>query len=516
VTASLLASNVAGVEKYSEVLTAGQAAGPGGTAQVLIAGQAADSGGAAEWLLPALDSLAEDITAAIMGEVDEYAQPGDDAAAKAVRRVARDAVAGFAARVTRPAAGADVYAADAEPPETASAASMFRDLGRLLAMEGRSLNALRAALRIGARVTWQRLQEQARQGNGNPEAFARIGETVFWYMDELTASCSAGYAEARAELAGETSALRRRLLDLLTSSPAAPAPAIASLARAAGWPLPRRVAAVALAPMAGGSPGPLPPDVLADLTRRDPCLLIPDPDGPGRRRQLATALRGWLPAAGNPPFPGQQPLFGQQPLLSLLAAVGPAVPLADASGSLRWAAQALALARRGLVGTGSAAGAGGNGGGGADSAPNANSAGRADGADGIVWCEDHLPTLVLLADSDLAATLSREALAPLRRLRPDQADRLAGTLLAWLESADDANAAALRLHVHPQTIRYRLRQVSQLFGDALTDPDARFRLLLALRVRGLLGSGDGHLGVAAYDGGRDGLGRVRVGRVRSG
>ena len=98
---------------------------------------------------------------------------------------------------------------------------------------------------------------------------------------------------------------------------------------------------------------------------------------------------------------------------------------------------------------------------------------------------------MLLADADLAATLSREALAPLRRLRPDQADRLAWTLLAWLESADDANAAALRLHVHPQTIRYRLRQVSELFGDALNDPDARFQLLLALRVRGLLGGSPG-------------------------
>jgi len=441
VTASLLASNVTGVEKYAEVLTAGHPA---------------DSGEAADWLLPALDSLAQDITGAIMREVDEYAQPGDDAAAKAVRRMARDAVAGFAARVTRPATGGvTAVTTVTEPAETASAASMFRDLGRLLAMEGRSLNALRAALRIGARVTWQRLQEQARQGNGNPEAFARIGETVFWYMDELTAACSAGYAEARAEFAGETSELRRRLLDLLTSSPAAPVPAIANLAQAAGWPLPRRVAAVALIPMTGGTHGPLPPDVLADLTRRDPCLLVADPDGPGRRRQVATALRGWLTAAGHQSPSGP------------LAAVGPAVPLAGASGSLRWAGQALALARRGLVRAGSGA----------------------DGSDGIVWCEDHLPTLVLLADADLAATLSREALAPLRRLRPDQADRLAWTLLAWLESADDANAAALRLHVHPQTIRYRLRQVSELFGDALTDPDARFRLLLALRVRGLLGTG---------------------------
>ena len=223
---------------------------------------------------------------------------------------------------------------------------------------------------------------------------------------------------------------------------------------------------MALAPIAGGLPGPLPPDVLADLTRRDPCLLIADPDGPGRRRQLATALHGWLTV------PGQQPPRGQ------LAAVGPAVPLSGAGGSLRWAGQTLALARRGLLWAGSGAGL-----------PNrADGAYEADGADGIVWSEDHLPTLVLLADADLAATRSREALAPLRRLRADQADRLAWTLQAWLESADDANAAARRLHVHPQTIRYRLRQASELFGDALTEPGARFRLLLALRVRRLLGA----------------------------
>ena len=221
---------------------------------------------------------------------------------------------------------------------------LFRGLGRLLAMEGRSLGALQAALRVGARVTWQRLQEQARQGHGNPEAFARIGEAVFWYMDELAASCSAGYAEARAELAGETSQLRRHLLDMLTSSAAPPVPAVASLAQAVGWPLPRRVAAVALTPLAGGNPGPLPPDVLADLTRRDPCLLIADPDGPGRRRQLATALRGWLRAASHP---GASP-----PPPGPLAAVGPPVPLTGASGSLRWAVQALALARRGLVSAG--------------------------------------------------------------------------------------------------------------------------------------------------------------------
>ena len=133
------------------------------------------------------------------------------------------------------------------------------------------------------------------------------------------------------------------------------------------------------------------------------------------------------------------------------------MPLVHAARSLRWARHALTLARCGL----------------------------ADGADGIVRCDEQLATLVLLADAELAGVLSGQALAPLRRLRPDQADRLAETLLAWLESADNAGAAARHLHVHPQTVRYRLRQLTELFGDRLSDPDARFTLQVALRIRRL-------------------------------
>ena len=47
---------------------------------------------------------------------------------------------------------------------------------------------------------------------------------------------------------------------------------------------------------------------------------------------------------------------------------------------------------------------------------------------------------------------------------------------------------AQRIHVHPQTVRYRLRQITELFGDQLQDPDRRFELQLALRVRQLDGS----------------------------
>lgn len=46
---------------------------------------------------------------------------------------------------------------------------------------------------------------------------------------------------------------------------------------------------------------------------------------------------------------------------------------------------------------------------------------------------------------------------------------------------------AARLGVHPQTVRYRLRQLRELWGDDLDDPDRRFELELALRTRRLRG-----------------------------
>jgi PucR C-terminal helix-turn-helix domain len=396
---------------------------------------------AVSWMLPELEPLARDMAAAILSEVPEYGRPDDDSYARVVHQVARDAVHQFAARIADPAVPGEPIA------------RMFHDIGRVEAAAGRSLDALHAALRVGARVTWQRLREKARQGGGDADVFARLGESIFRYLDELAAACSAGYAEARAEFAGEAERLRHRLLDLLVADPPTPPETIASLAATIGWRLPRRVVAVALAAPASpcsGSLVPLPPDVLVNLAGREPCLLMPDPDGPGRRRSLEDGLRKW-PVTARPEGDAATP--------GCLAAVGPAVPLARASASLRWARRALSVAQR-------------------------DPAGKA--ADGIVRCDEQLATLVLLADAELARVLSAQTLAPLRGLRPDQADRLAETLLAWLESADNAGAAASRLHVHPQTVRYRLRQLSELFGDALSDPDSRFALQVALRVRRLV------------------------------
>jgi DNA-binding PucR family transcriptional regulator len=104
---------------------------------------------------------------------------------------------------------------------------------------------------------------------------------------------------------------------------------------------------------------------------------------------------------------------------------------------------------------------------------------------GPVRCDQHLSTLLILADEDLAAVLRGRRLAPLARLRPGQRDRIAETLLAWLQLGENAAEVAQRLHVHPQTVRYRMRQIRELFGDQLRDPDRRFELQLALRIRTL-------------------------------
>jgi len=328
----------------------------------------------------------------------------------------------------------------------------FRVIGGTAAREGRTLDGLQDALRLGARVAWRWLCEAG--ASLDRRELSRVGEAVFGYLDELAAACPHGYAEAGEQATGDR---QRRLLRLILADPPPRPEQVAALARAAGWILPAQIAIAILTTVppanprsgANGRPGPtpetvlLPPGVLADWTAADPLLLIPDPDGPGRPAALDRALLG--PALGG-----------------RSAVIGPSVSLARAAQSLRWARHARALVQAGVIST-------------------------TNGPEGNVpvRCDQHLSTLLILADEDLAAALSARRLAPLARLRPAQRDRIAETLLAWLQLGENAAEVAQRIHVHPQTVRYRLRQVTELFGDQLRDPDTRFELQLALRIRTL-------------------------------
>ncbi|GAA3256413.1 helix-turn-helix domain-containing protein [Nonomuraea helvata] len=358
-------------------------------------------------------TVTEEVIEEIQTRIPEYARPSDGLYLKVIRMAVEQAIEGFLNRI--------------ENPDTPWDPEPFRMIGKGEAAEGRNLEPLQTAMRLGARVGWRRLTELAEPLGLSPQTLYDLGEAIFVYLDQLADAAAEGFEEAGARAAGEIERRRARLLDLLLSHPPAGAEAVAELAKSAGWRLPKTVACVALDDR-HGMPAPA-PDVLLGLDRPVPCLLAPDPNGPGRARLLDHALRGRR------------------------AAIGPAVPLAAAATSLRWAGEALELSRRGVL------------------------------PRGTLRCEDHMATLVVFKDEELVNALAEVRLAPLAHLRPAQQDRLAETLLAWLRYGRGAGEVAARLHVHPQTVRYRLRQLEELYGDQLADPDIRFELEIALRAR---------------------------------
>ena len=87
---------------------------------------------------------------------------------------------------------------------------------------------------------------------------------------------------------------------------------------------------------------------------------------------------------------------------------------------------------------------------------------------------------------ELAAGAWREVLA----YDADHGTDYARTLVCWLDAGCDMARAAKLLAVHPNTCRYRLRQVRSQLGIDLDDPDERLVLWLQLRtLAGLRGTG---------------------------
>ncbi|MCW3041131.1 MAG: regulatory protein LysR, partial [Solirubrobacterales bacterium] len=108
------------------------------------------------------------------------------------------------------------------------------------------------------------------------------------------------------------------------------------------------------------------------------------------------------------------------------------------------------------------------------------------GGDKLAYARDHMLALLLSADRELTRDLVRIRLAPLEGQTPAAYDRAITTLEAWLDAHGDVTAAATALHVHPQTVRYRLAGLRERFGEALEDPLALLELQLALRARELV------------------------------
>ena len=386
-------------------------------------------------LRPVLPRLAEELIGTIGREVPEYSRAMEGAFGRGVRMGVEVALGRFVDMIEEGGRAQDTRA------------EMYVNLGRGELHAGRSLDALLRAYRVGARVSWRRFVDAGVAAGLEPGVLYELGEAIFEYIDELSAASADGYAQEQIAEAGERRRRRRRLVRLLAQDPPADAEDVRVAAAEVGWELPRVVAALVVPPGAGDDEAleadaerlgrALGLGTVAAALDGQVCAMVPDPEAPGRRRQLAAAV-------GDGP-----------------AALGPAAPWPQAGRSLARARAALRLAAGGRL-----------------------------PAQGLVVAEEHLGHLLIGVDPLLGAELAAHRLAPLDALPAGTAQRLRGTLRAWLDRPGQVQAIAGDLGVHPQTVRYRVRQLRELFGDALEDPERRFELALALRA----GATDGRAG----------------------
>jgi hypothetical protein len=378
-----------------------------------------------------LAGTGEEVVLAIRREVPEYADPFRGEMGRTIETAVTLALGGFLDLAARQPAGRGSF-------ERVWDAAY--SLGRGEARSGRSMEALLSAYRVGARVAWRDLSRAAVAGDVPAGTVASFAELVFDYIDELSAASAAGHAD---ELA-RTGRVRLRYLERLTQAllRGDATTDLEAHAQRAEWAAPEVLTAVVL------------PDsrVRGALGQLDPATLqateqVPDLDDlpdltvllvPGRARDHRAALLRGLVDRG--------------------AVVGPTLPWTEARQSLARALRVVRLLAE---------------------APDADEpAARLRTVD----TEDHLDLLVVTADPTAREDLRAQVLAPLGEVRPAAADKLEETLRAWVRHQGRRDDMAAELFVHPQTVRYRMGQLRELYADRLTDPDWVVRLTLALGV----------------------------------
>jgi hypothetical protein len=376
----------------------------------------------ADLIEPELEAVTAEILAAIGRDVPEYARPLEGDFGRGVRTGVGEALRQFVALIRDPDAGRGV------------GRDVYVGLGRGEQHQGRTLDSLQAAYRIGARVAWRRLSQAGREAGLNAELLSLLAEAIFAYIDELSADSVEGFAAAQAEVEDERRRRDSELAALLVREPPAEQTDVRAAAQRAGRRLPRTVAAIACPrERLGGVLGLLPPEALAVVLDEVGCVLLPDPEGPGRAALLGRVEK-------------------RAPL-----AIGPSGPPAELPES--WS-----LARLALRATQEEA--------------------------GLVRVDERLVDLLLFEGSALAARIAAMQLAPLEALTPKAGERMHETARAYVRHGGNSVAMAAELHVHPQTVRYRVARLRELLGAALDDPDARFELQIALRHQAQRGRAD--------------------------
>ncbi|MEZ0050219.1 hypothetical protein ABIA30_001209 [Mycobacterium sp. MAA66] len=374
---------------------------------------------AAMWSV--LPAVAERTVVAVIDDVPSYADAFGGSMGENIERAVQQSLAAFLRLVS-----------DGGDPDTSPTVQPALDgafaLGKGEARGGRSTDVLLAAFRVGARTAWREWSAVAVSHAVPGDQLAVFAEQVFAYIDRLSATSVAGHADELAKTGLARQRHREALVRQLLAS--APTDDLIAAAERAQWHPPRTLTAVTvprgnerrLPPVLGAGSLEVPDDALPSLAHPVTVLLLADLGGRSRESVLQSIE-----------IPG--------------VVLGPERPWAHGGQSVRRALRAVELL---------------------------------GGTTALIDTEEHLIELVLHADADALADLRARALAPLDGLRETAREKLVETLRAWLLHQGRRDDIAASLYVHPQTVRYRLGQLRELYGDALQDPRRIQELTIAL------------------------------------
>ncbi|HET9731499.1 MAG TPA: helix-turn-helix domain-containing protein [Acidimicrobiales bacterium] len=308
----------------------------------------------------------------------------------------------------------------------------IRDLAEVAeqrAHQGLPLEAVLAAYRLGAREAWSEMSARARARGIGPELLLDAAELVWAWTDTVTAKVAAAHRRAEILLARHDQQQRVGFLQALVTGSLSPAEAHEQ-ASSYGMPPDARYVTLRARPAPGLALYQLEQQL---VTHAGGSLLLGVIEG-----ELVGILGSGVEL--QPASCAGLGTFG----------MGPASRITDMSTSFNLASRVLEAA-------------------------------VALGLRGAYRIDDLGVLLAVTADDDLSQFLHRQYLEPLEAERNGQ--QLLESLQALLEHGLSVDRAARALHVHPNTLRYRLRRVRELINADWRNTDDMVALWWALQRR---------------------------------